>query len=96
MATARESTRDRLLDAAEALLVEAGPRGLTLDAVAAAARVSKGGLLYHFRSKDALVEGLVMHKILSTAPVRRADTRAIVDRAVGPDPSFPRRPRSRS
>ena len=59
------------------------------------------------RGVDALVEGLVMHKILSTAPVRRADTRAIVDRAVGPvrfsrasrpaRPSRPpRTPRSRS
>ena len=46
------------------------------------------------RGVDALVEGLVMHKILSTAQVARADTRAIVDRAVGPAP-FPRRPRSR-
>lgn len=48
------------------------------------------------RGLDALVEGLVMHKILSTAPVARADTRAIVDRAVG-RPPFPRRPvRTRS
>lgn len=46
------------------------------------------------RGVDALVEGLVMHKILSTAPVERADTRAIVDRLVGTTPSFPRRPRS--
>ncbi|MHA3703823.1 TetR/AcrR family transcriptional regulator [Jatrophihabitans sp. YIM 134969] len=45
------------------------------------------------RGLDALVEGLVMHKILSTAPVRRADTRTIVDRAVGPVSPFPRRPR---
>lgn len=53
------ATRDRLLDAAEVLLAEGGPRALTLDAVAAAAEVSKGGLLYHFPSKDALVEGLL-------------------------------------
>ncbi|GAA4661812.1 TetR/AcrR family transcriptional regulator [Kineococcus glutinatus] len=36
-----------------------GPGAVTLDAVAAAAGVSKGGLLYHFRSKDALVAGLL-------------------------------------
>lgn len=34
-------------------------RAATLDAVAAAAGVSKGGLLYHFKSKEALTEGLV-------------------------------------
>jgi AcrR family transcriptional regulator len=32
---------------------------VTLDAVAAEAGVSKGGLLYHFPSKDALVEALI-------------------------------------
>ncbi len=50
-------TRDRLLDAFEALLIEQGEKAATLDAVAARAGVSKGGLLYHFGSKDALVDG---------------------------------------
>ncbi|WP_344196435.1 TetR/AcrR family transcriptional regulator [Aeromicrobium alkaliterrae] len=53
------STRDRLLDAFEQLLVDGGGRAATLDAVAAAAGVSKGGLLYHFHSKDELVEGML-------------------------------------
>lgn len=51
------ATRDRLLDAFEGLLIAHGPRAATLDAVAAAAEVSKGGLLYHFPSKAALVQG---------------------------------------
>ena len=55
--TAR-SARDRVLDAAKAILVEQGAAHLTLDAVAARAGVSKGGLLYHFPSKAALVDGL--------------------------------------
>jgi len=53
------STRDRLLDAFEQLIVGAGSRAATLDAVAAEAGVSKGGLLYHFRSKEALVDAMV-------------------------------------
>ena len=53
------SARDRVLDAYETLLIEAGPAASTLDAVAAAAGVSKGGLLYHFASKDALAAGLL-------------------------------------
>lgn len=48
-----------MLDAYETLLIEHGASGTTLDAVAAAAAVSKGGLLYHFASKDALAEGLL-------------------------------------
>ncbi|MFC6355157.1 TetR/AcrR family transcriptional regulator [Luethyella okanaganae] len=50
-------TRDRILDAFQELLIEHGERAATLDAVAASAEVSKGGLLYHFGSKEALVEG---------------------------------------
>ncbi|GAA4258998.1 TetR/AcrR family transcriptional regulator [Dactylosporangium darangshiense] len=38
------------------------------------------------RGVDALIEGLVMHKTLSTSPVSRQDIRAIVDRAIGPTP----------
>jgi AcrR family transcriptional regulator len=53
------SARDRVLDAYETLLIDAGPAAATLDAVAAAAGVSKGGLLYHFASKDALAAGLL-------------------------------------
>ena len=51
--------RDQLLDAAEAVVVRQGIANLTLDAVAAHAGVSKGGLLHHFPSKDRLVEALV-------------------------------------
>lgn len=53
------SARDRLIDAFESLLVEHGTRAATLDAVAAAAEVSKGGLLYHFPNKDALIDGML-------------------------------------
>ncbi|MFD2339469.1 TetR/AcrR family transcriptional regulator [Clavibacter tessellarius] len=53
------SARDRILDAFEELLVQQGERGTTLESVAAAAGVSKGGLLYHFGGKEALVEGLL-------------------------------------
>lgn len=51
--------RERVLDAAEARLLGGGSRALVLDAVARNAGVSKGGLLYHFPNKAALVEALV-------------------------------------
>jgi AcrR family transcriptional regulator len=53
------NTRDRILDALETLLLEKGMSQVTLENVAATAGVSKGGLLYHFKSKDALLAGLV-------------------------------------
>lgn len=53
-----ETARGRILDAAEARLLREGPNGLVLDAIAGDAGVSKGGLLYHFPSKEALVAGL--------------------------------------
>jgi len=48
-----------VLDAFERILVEDGARAATLDAAARAAGVSKGGLLYHFASKDALESALI-------------------------------------
>ncbi|MGO4536062.1 TetR/AcrR family transcriptional regulator [Leifsonia sp. 2MCAF36] len=56
---ASRTARDRVLDAFEELLAEQSERAATLDAVAARAGVSKGGLLYHFASKDALVHGVL-------------------------------------
>lgn len=51
--------REKVLDAFESILVEEGERTATLDATAKAAGVSKGGLLYHFASKDDLIAGLL-------------------------------------
>lgn len=51
--------RTRILDAAEAVVIARGVAGLTLEGAARGARVSKGGLLYHFASKEALVAALL-------------------------------------
>jgi len=51
--------RDSVLDAFEGLLAGDGERAATMDATARAAGVSKGGLLYHFASKDALEQALL-------------------------------------
>lgn len=53
------AVRDRILDAAEHIVTADGARHLTLDAVAQVAGVSKGGLLYHFPTKDALLAGMI-------------------------------------
>jgi AcrR family transcriptional regulator len=51
--------RGALLDAAEAVVARQGVANLTFDAVAAEAGMSKGGLLYHFPTKDRLIEAMV-------------------------------------
>lgn len=56
---ARPNRRMELLDAAAAVIRRDGAQALTLDAVAAEAGVSKGGVLYHFGSKRALIEGML-------------------------------------
>ena len=53
------AARGKVLDAYIALLCEEGERAATLDATAARAGVSKGGLLYHFASKEALAEAVI-------------------------------------
>jgi AcrR family transcriptional regulator len=55
--------RDAILDTAQALVLREGSSALTLDRIADEAKVSKGGLLYHFSSKDALVSALVQRTI---------------------------------
>jgi AcrR family transcriptional regulator len=52
------AARERILEAAERVVSDVGAARLTLDAVAQAAAISKGGLLYHFPSKEALVTAL--------------------------------------
>ena len=52
----RERTREALIEAAGKIIVENGLQAVTLDDVAAAAGVSKGGLLHHFPNKNALIE----------------------------------------
>ena len=52
------NSREHILDTYVDLLIRSGERAATLDAVATTAKVSKGGLLYHFSSKKALLEAL--------------------------------------
>ncbi|MBZ9711865.1 TetR/AcrR family transcriptional regulator [Deinococcus multiflagellatus] len=54
-----ELTRAALLQAARQVVREQGA-ALSLDAVARAAGVSKGGLLHHFPSRDALLQALAL------------------------------------
>lgn len=54
-----DSVRDAILDAAEQVVTELGSGHLTLDAVAEKAERSKGGVLYHFPTKEALLREML-------------------------------------
>jgi len=49
------STRDQIIAAADALFYSGSIRGISVDAIAERAGVTKKTLYYHFRSKDELV-----------------------------------------
>ena len=53
------STKRRIVDAAEQVVLRDGVGHLTLEAAAAQAGLSKGGVLYHFPTRDALVAAMV-------------------------------------
>ena len=85
---------EALLDAAECVLFERGTQALTLAAVAERAGVSKGGLLYHFPNKEALVRALVARLIEEFDALvarhegdsySRADVKATFDFLAGED-----------
>lgn len=59
----RDDRAGVILEAAGAVLRRGGARGLTIDAVAAEAGLSKGGVLHHYGSKDALILALVARKL---------------------------------
>jgi len=70
-------TRELVFVACGAILHREGLAALTLDAVAEEAGLSKGGLLYHFPTKLALVEALFRHHLdlfdLRIDALRQAD-----------------------
>ena len=62
----RPSQRETILDAAETVVRDDGAAHLTLDAAAERAGVSKGGLLYHFKTKESLLQAMIdrhMHSL---------------------------------
>ena len=52
-------TRGQLLDIAEEIVRTEGAKALTVEALARAAGISKGGVQYSFSSKDELVRALI-------------------------------------
>ncbi len=61
-------TKDRILDAAETLLIERSYSGTSLRAVTRAAGVNLGAVHYHFGSKEGLLQAAVQRAV---APINQ-------------------------
>jgi AcrR family transcriptional regulator len=70
----RPSNRARVLEAATAVALRDGPGAVTIDAVVSEAGMSRGGVLYHFPSKDALLQALVDQDIDAVREVTGLDS----------------------
>lgn len=57
----KQQTQQTIISAGVQVIKDQGAGAFTLDAVAHEAGVSKGGLLYHFPNKDALISGMLAH-----------------------------------
>lgn len=60
MGRKRTIDRNKVLDAAEAIVSSQGAAALTIDAVAKACGITKGGVQYCFGSKEALIDAMYM------------------------------------
>lgn len=94
----RPARRDQLLEAAERIVRRDGVGRLTLDSVAIEAGTSKGGLLYHFATREALITAMVERHVaaftatleaaMAADPVPRGRwTRAYLHATAGPSAS---------
>jgi AcrR family transcriptional regulator len=75
-----DRTRDRIFTAAAELIGERGFHGTTVDDIVAQAGVAKGTVYYHFKSKEALFDGLLNEHLTRLAEAFRA----AVDRSGSP------------
>jgi len=57
--TAKTNTKGRILDIAEAAVLEKGFEATSIDEIVAAADISRSGFFYHFKDKNALARAML-------------------------------------
>lgn len=77
MSRTGDSTKDKILDAAEALVMENGFGATSIDKVINKAGITKGAFFYHFETKTELAHALVSR----FAQMDKATTDAMIERA---------------
>lgn len=79
MNTRANSSRERILSTAEAMILQRGFVGTTIDDILERASITKGGFFYHFKGKAELARALVdryiqMDTVMFAELSTRADT----------------------
>ena len=69
-------TRARILDSAMRLFAETGYHAATNPAIATAANLTRGAMLYHFATREELVEAAILHIELARARLFEEAARA--------------------
>lgn len=54
----RQSNRDNILEAAIRVIDRDGVTAVTFDSVAAEAELTRGGMMYHFKTREALIQSI--------------------------------------
>jgi AcrR family transcriptional regulator len=75
----RRETREKLLDAAERVLIKRGYANFRIAEVAAVSGISHGGMIYHFPSKDLLVAAVLEHVFARLLQRTEAEVRGAAD-----------------
>lgn len=57
----RLSNRSKILEAAIRVIDRDGVTAVTFDSVAAEAEVTRGGMMYHFKTREALIQAINQH-----------------------------------
>lgn len=79
MGRKRVIDQEQILDAAEFVVARDGAARLTLDAVAKQAGISKGSVVYDYKSKQALIEAVVRRAVRMDNALNTAATDGLGD-----------------
>lgn len=77
MTQSKPSSRDNILDAAQRVAERDGAGNLTLDRVACECGLSKGGLLYNFPNKEALLKSMLERLIEQHRQIAETEEQAM-------------------
>ena len=77
----RPDTKEKILDAAEALFAAKGFRGTTMRAITGKADVNLAAINYHFGSKESLLEEVIKRRIIPLNRIRRKRLEQVRDDA---------------
>ncbi|MBB6250670.1 TetR/AcrR family transcriptional regulator [Nitrospirillum iridis] len=61
-----QSTRDQIIQCADRLFYENGFEHTSFTDIAAAVQISRGNFYYHFKTKDEILDAVILHRLATT------------------------------